>query len=232
MANPAILAVDDDQLVLRAVERDLRARYGQDYRVLSADSGTAALDAIRRLQLRGDAVALFLVDQRMPVMTGVEFLSQAHDDLPGRQAGPADRLRRHRGGDPGDQRDPARSVPPQAVGSARGAAVPGPRRSPDGLAGATYRPPFEGVRIVSHRWSPRGARDQGLPGPQPRPLSAGSTVEIEAEAARARRSAGVEARGPPAARLPRRDPSRRTRPTSRSPSASAYGRTPHCPTTT
>ena len=76
-AKPAILAVDDDAPVLRAVERDLRARYGDDYRVIGAGSGGEALEVVRELTQRGDAVALFLVDQRMPVMTGVELLAEA-----------------------------------------------------------------------------------------------------------------------------------------------------------
>ena len=74
MANPVIVAVDDDPQVLRAVERDLRRRFGHDYRVVAAESGPSALDAVKRLKLRGSAVALFLADQRMPGMTGTELL--------------------------------------------------------------------------------------------------------------------------------------------------------------
>ncbi len=74
MAKPVILAVDGDPQVLWAVERDLRRRYAREYRVLRADSGESALDTLGKLKLRGDPVALFLVDQRMPKMTGVEFL--------------------------------------------------------------------------------------------------------------------------------------------------------------
>lgn len=75
--KPVILAVDDDLPVLRAVERDLRARYGDRYRIVAANSGHDALEAVRQLTLRGSAVALFMVDQRMPQMTGIEFLAQA-----------------------------------------------------------------------------------------------------------------------------------------------------------
>ena len=75
--KPAFLIVDDDPDVLRAVERDLRKRYADRYRVLRADSGKAALDALGELEKRADTVALFVVDQRMPEMTGVEFLAQA-----------------------------------------------------------------------------------------------------------------------------------------------------------
>ena len=76
-AKPVILAVDDDVPVLRAVERDLRGRYGNDYRVVAATAAEEALEAVRQLSLRGSTVALFVVDQRMPRMTGIEFLSQA-----------------------------------------------------------------------------------------------------------------------------------------------------------
>ena len=77
MAKPVLLAVDDDPEVLRAVERDLRRQFGSHYRVLRADSGAAALEALQQLQVRNNPVALLLVDQRMPQMTGVEFLEQA-----------------------------------------------------------------------------------------------------------------------------------------------------------
>jgi len=82
MAKPVLLTVDDDPEVLRAVERDLRRRYAERYRVLRADSGATALEALRGLKRRGDSVALLLVDQRMPQMTGVEFLGQAIQIFP------------------------------------------------------------------------------------------------------------------------------------------------------
>src|SRR5262245_14132418 len=78
MVKPVLLAVDDDPEVLRAVERDLRRQYGNRFRVLRANSGDAALDALRQLKQRQDPVALLLADQRMPKMTGVEFLEQAN----------------------------------------------------------------------------------------------------------------------------------------------------------
>ena len=77
MPKPVILAVDDDISVLEAVIQDLRRQYGANYRILRAASGQAALDTCTQLQQRGDAVALFLSDQRMPGMTGVEFLEKA-----------------------------------------------------------------------------------------------------------------------------------------------------------
>ena len=77
MPKPVIFTIDDDSSVLNSVERDLRAHYGQDYRILPNDSGGAALDYLKKLQQRNDTVALFLVDHRMPTMNGVEFLEQA-----------------------------------------------------------------------------------------------------------------------------------------------------------
>ena len=82
MEHPVIVAIDDDQQVLRAVERDLRGRFGSSYRIVAAESGTTALDVVRRLKLRGSAVALFLADQRMPGMSGVEFLAAAREIYP------------------------------------------------------------------------------------------------------------------------------------------------------
>src|SRR5208282_1559387 len=82
MAKPVLLTVDDDAEVLRAVDRDLRRQYGENFRVLRADSGASALEALKGLKRRGDAVALLLVDQRMPQMTGVEFLGQAMELFP------------------------------------------------------------------------------------------------------------------------------------------------------
>jgi thioredoxin reductase (NADPH) len=75
--RPLILAVDDDPAVGRAIERDLRRRYGSRHRVLLADSGEAALGIVAEIVRRGEPVALLVADQRMPGMSGVEFLSQA-----------------------------------------------------------------------------------------------------------------------------------------------------------
>ncbi len=82
MSKPALLAIDDNLEVLKAVARDLRIRYGEHYRVVEAASGSQGLEAIQTLKRRNDPVALFLVDQRMPQMTGVEFLEQAVDLFP------------------------------------------------------------------------------------------------------------------------------------------------------
>src|SRR6202453_5544382 len=82
MAKPVILAVDDDISVLETVVQDLRRRYGASYRILRAGSGQAALDICVQLEKRGDTVALFLSDQRMPGMSGVDFLSRAITHFP------------------------------------------------------------------------------------------------------------------------------------------------------
>ncbi|HEU5158443.1 MAG TPA: FAD-dependent oxidoreductase [Streptosporangiaceae bacterium] len=82
MALPILLTVDDDPSVSRAVARDLRRRYGRDYRVIRADSGADALGALREIKLRGDPVAAILADYRMPRMNGIEFLEQAMDLFP------------------------------------------------------------------------------------------------------------------------------------------------------
>jgi thioredoxin reductase (NADPH) len=81
-AKPALLSVDDDPDVLRAVQRDLRSRYARDYRVLAAASGAEALDTVRELRRRDDPLALMLVDQRMPVMSGIDFLAEAIEIVP------------------------------------------------------------------------------------------------------------------------------------------------------
>ena len=82
MAKPVLLTVDDDPDVLRAVERDLRREYAENYRVLRAESGAEALDLLRKLEQRNDSVALLLADHRMPQMNGIEFLAEAMKIFP------------------------------------------------------------------------------------------------------------------------------------------------------
>ena len=81
-ARSAIVTVDDDAGVSRAVARDLRRRYGEHYRIVRAESGDAALDALREMRLRGDEVAVIVADYRMPGMNGIEFLERAMDLYP------------------------------------------------------------------------------------------------------------------------------------------------------
>ncbi len=82
MGKPAILTVDDDPGVSRAVARDLRRRYGEEFRILRASSADEGLEVLREVKLRGGRVALLLADYRMPQMNGIEFLEQAMDLFP------------------------------------------------------------------------------------------------------------------------------------------------------
>jgi thioredoxin reductase (NADPH) len=82
MPKPVIFTIDDELFVLNAVERDLRARYGSGYRVLPMDQGNVALDYLDKMKQRNETVALFLVDQRMPEMSGTEFLAEAIKTFP------------------------------------------------------------------------------------------------------------------------------------------------------
>jgi thioredoxin reductase (NADPH) len=156
MANPVrpiIWVVDDDPNVLSAVKRDLAARYGRDYRIMDATSGPVALDALKRLEQREEPVALFLVDQRMPQMTGVEFLGAARALYP--QARRALLT--------------AYADTEAAIQAINGVKVDHyllkPWNPPDEhlypvldelLYGwrAEYRPCVGGVRVLGHRWSP------------------------------------------------------------------------------
>src|SRR5580704_2372184 len=82
-SRAAILTVDDDPAVSRAVARDLRRRYGDQYRIVRAESAASALEALRQMKLRGDLVAAILADYRMPELSGIEFLEHAMDVYPG-----------------------------------------------------------------------------------------------------------------------------------------------------
>ncbi|QKQ74578.1 FAD-dependent oxidoreductase [Nostoc sp. TCL240-02] len=153
MAKPAILTVDDDPEVLQAVSRDLRHQYGDRFRIVRADSGITALEVVQQLKLRNEAVALFLVDQRMPQMGGVEFLEQAKGIFPNAKRALLT----------------AYADTDAAIKSINSARLdyyllkpwnpPEERLYPvlddlldDWLAG--FRPPFEGIRVIGNRWSP------------------------------------------------------------------------------
>src|ERR1700722_16998674 len=82
MPPPILLTVDDDPEVSRALARDLRQQYGEEYRIRRAESGPAALEALKEFKLRDERVGLLLADHRMPEMTGVEFLEQAREFYP------------------------------------------------------------------------------------------------------------------------------------------------------
>jgi thioredoxin reductase (NADPH) len=152
MPKPILLAIDDDTSVLEAVVQDLRRHYGQDYRIVRAASGVAALDICRQLQERKDVVALFLSDQRMPGMTGVDFLQQALCIFPN-----AKRVLLTAYADT--------EAAIRAINSAKIHYYlnkpwdpPEEKLYPvlDDLLGSWkegYRPPFEGIRVVGVRWS-------------------------------------------------------------------------------
>src|SRR5262245_19477443 len=82
MSKPVIFSIDDDPSVLNSVERDLRSHYGSEYRILPINSGRTALEYLKKMEQRNEAVALFLVDQRMPEMSGTEFLAEAIKTYP------------------------------------------------------------------------------------------------------------------------------------------------------
>ncbi len=153
MAKPVILSVDDDPGVLSAISRDLRRQYGEHYRVVRADSGQAALDALRQLKQRNDPVALFLVDQRMPQMSGVEFLAEAMQLYPDARRALLTAY--------ADTDAAIRAINDVAIHYylLKPWDPPQEKLYPvlDDLLDdwqASYRPPFEGIRIVGHRWSP------------------------------------------------------------------------------
>src|SRR5262249_22436608 len=82
MAKPVFLTVDDDSDVLRAIQSDLRSKYGPDHRVIASDSAEEALNLVKQLNVRNDSVALLLADQRMPQMDGVAFLREGMQIFP------------------------------------------------------------------------------------------------------------------------------------------------------
>jgi len=154
MPKPILLSVDDDSDVLRAIERDLRSQYGAEYRVIGSDSPDGALDILKQLKVRNDSVALLLADQRMPKMDGVEFLQEAMHIYPEakralltayadtnaaisaiNQAGINYFFLK-----PWDP--PAQNLYPQLN---------------DLLEDwqASYKPAFEGIRVLGTRWSPK-----------------------------------------------------------------------------
>ncbi|HXH68439.1 MAG TPA: FAD-dependent oxidoreductase [Candidatus Limnocylindrales bacterium] len=154
MAKPVILTVDDDPDVLQAVERDLRSRYSERYRILRANSANEALDTLHRLKTRNDAVALLLADQRMPELDGVGFLSQATDLFPAAKRALLTAYA-----------DTNAAI--EAINSARvHYFLLKPWDPPDqNLYPAlddmlnefmdSYHPPYEGIQLFGTRWSPR-----------------------------------------------------------------------------
>src|SRR5215813_10479205 len=155
MPKPVIWTVDDDPDVLRAVERDLRRQYGNRYRVMAADSGPSALSAIEQLKLRNEPVALFLVDQRMPRMSGVEFLGKALELFPDSKRALLTAY--------ADTDAAIQAINNVQIDHYLMKPWDPPEERLYGVVDdlmddwqASYHPVFEGVRVVSHRWSPAG----------------------------------------------------------------------------
>jgi len=154
MPKPILLSVDDDSDVLRAIERDLRSHYGGEYRVMGSDSPEGALDILKQLKVRSDSVALLLADQRMPRMDGVQFLQEATRIYPDAKRALLT----------------AYADTTAAISAINEAGInyfflkpwdpPTERLYPqlDDLLDdwqASYKPSFEGIRVLGTRWSPR-----------------------------------------------------------------------------
>jgi len=154
MPRPVVLAVDDDPDVLRAVERDLRSQYSSRYRVMSADSGPSALNILTRLSQRAEPVALLIADHRMPHMSGTEFLSAAIREFPD--------VRRVLLTAYADTEAAITAINVVKLDHYLLKPWDPPDRNLypvlDDLLdqwSASYRPPFEGIRIIGTRWSRR-----------------------------------------------------------------------------
>ncbi|HLN00167.1 MAG TPA: FAD-dependent oxidoreductase [Bryobacteraceae bacterium] len=154
MAKPALLSIDDDPDVLRAVERDLRRRYSERYRVLAADSARAGLDLLRRVQQRNEPVALLLVDYRMPETNGLEFLIEALKITPGSKRVLLTAY--------ADTDAAIRAINDIQLNHYLLKPWDPPEQNlypvlDDLLEDwqSNFRPPFEGIRVLGTRWSPR-----------------------------------------------------------------------------
>ena len=198
MAKPILLSVDDDSDVLRAIERDLRSKYGAEYRVIGSDSPEGALTLLKQLKVRNDSVALLLADQRMPHMDGVAFLQEAMHIFP-----EAKRALLTAYADtnaaisainqaninyffmkPWDP--PAEHLYPQL----------------DDLLDdwrASYRPAFEGIRVLGTRWSPRSYELRDFLARNRVPYQ---WIDVELSANDPETKRLLEALGPEAASLP------------------------------
>jgi thioredoxin reductase (NADPH) len=154
MGKPILLSVDDDADVLRSIERDLRSQYGAEYRIMGSDSPEEALDLLKQLKVRNDSVALLLADQRMPRMDGVNFLQEATRLFPEAKRALLT----------------AYADTSAAISAINEANInyfflkpwdpPTEHLYPqlDDLLDdwqASYRPAFEGIRLLGTRWSPR-----------------------------------------------------------------------------
>src|ERR1700751_6391682 len=198
MAKPILLSVDDDPDVLRAIERDLRTKYGSEFRVIGSDSPEAALTLLKQLKLRNDSVALLIADQRMPHMDGVAFLQEAMHVFPEAKRALLT----------------AYADTNAAIDAINQASInyfflkpwdpPSEHLYPqlDDLLDdwqASYRPKFEGIRVLGTRWAPKSYELRDFPSRYrvPYPFMDG---EISAKVPETK--CLVEALGPEAAHLP------------------------------
>jgi thioredoxin reductase (NADPH) len=153
-ARPVLLSVDDDPNVSQAVTRDLRGQYGEHFRILRADSGASALEVLRQLKLRGEDVAMLLADYRMPEMNGIAFLKHSIDVFPDTKRV---LLTAYADTDAAIQAINEIHLHHYLL---KPWDPPEERLYPviDDLLDdwlADYRPTFEGVRVIGHRWSAR-----------------------------------------------------------------------------
>lgn len=198
MGKPAILTVDDDREVLRSIERDLRGRYAEKYRVLRAESGKAALETLEELKKRNDTVALMLVDQRMPQMNGVTFLTQAMVLFPEAKRAMLTAY--------ADTDAAIRAINEAKIQHYLLKPWDPPEQNlfpvlDDLLEDwqADYRPPFGGLRVLGNRWSPKSyeLRDFLAKNQVPYQWMDAEAAERDPEVKKAMEQAGADA-----ARLP------------------------------
>src|SRR5689334_7040319 len=198
MAKPILLSVDDDADVLRAIERDLRSHYGASYRVLASDAPDQALDLLKQLKVRNDSVALLLADQRMPKMDGIGFLREAMQIFPEAKRALLT----------------AYADTSAAIGAINEANInyfflkpwdpPEEHLYPqlDDLLDdwqASYRPTFEGIRVLGTRWSPRSYELRDLLARNHVPYQ---WIDVELSANDPETKRLLEALGPESASLP------------------------------
>jgi thioredoxin reductase (NADPH) len=198
MAKPVLLSVDDDSDVLRAIERDLRSQYGAEYRVIGSDSPEGALDLLKQLKVRNDSVALLLADQRMPRMDGVVFLQEAMHIFPDAKRALLT----------------AYADTNAAISAINQASInyfflkpwdpPAEHLYPqlnDLLDDwqASFRPAFQGIRVLGTRWSPRSYELRDFLARNRVPYQ---WIDVESSANDPETKRLVEALGPEAANLP------------------------------
>lgn len=198
MPKPILMSVDDDSDVLRAIERDLRSKYGAEYRVIGSDSPQQAMDILKQLKLRNDNVALLLADQRMPHMDGVAFLQEGMRIFPEAKRALLT----------------AYADTNAAISAINEANInyffmkpwdpPGEHLYPqlDDLLDdwqASYRPAFEGIRVLGTRWSPKSYELRDFLARNRVPYQ---WIDVEASANDAETKRVLEALGPEASSLP------------------------------